>query len=77
MVIGRTEQFTIGVKGAPNIGGYLMDIASQPAVENRQGEELHLARNLSNRHLQLIAIGGAIGTGLAIPTLLLRVKMFR
>lgn len=64
MVIGRTEQFTIGVKGAPNIGGYLMDIASQPAVENRQGEELHLARNLSNRHLQLIAIGGAIGTGL-------------
>ena len=28
------------------------------------GEESHLARNLSNRHLQLLAIGGAIGTGL-------------
>jgi D-serine/D-alanine/glycine transporter len=27
-------------------------------------EESHLARNLSNRHLQLLAIGGAIGTGL-------------
>lgn len=41
-----------------------MTIASKPAVENQQGEEPHLARNLSNRHLQLIAIGGAIGTGL-------------
>ncbi|MET0506458.1 MAG: D-serine/D-alanine/glycine transporter, partial [Luteibacter sp.] len=26
--------------------------------------EQHLRRSLSNRHLQLIAIGGAIGTGL-------------
>jgi D-serine/D-alanine/glycine transporter len=41
-----------------------MNIASKPAVEGKQGEEPHLARNLSNRHLQLIAIGGAIGTGL-------------
>lgn len=28
------------------------------------GEEPHLARSLSNRHIQMIAIGGAIGTGL-------------
>lgn len=28
------------------------------------GQEPHLARQLSNRHIQLIAIGGAIGTGL-------------
>jgi D-serine/D-alanine/glycine transporter len=28
------------------------------------GDEPHLARALSNRHLQMIAIGGAIGTGL-------------
>ena len=28
------------------------------------GEEPHLARALSNRHIQMIAIGGAIGTGL-------------
>lgn len=41
-----------------------MSIASKSAVENKPGEEPHLARNLSNRHLQLIAIGGAIGTGL-------------
>ena len=41
-----------------------MNIASKPAAEGKQGEEPHLARNLSNRHLQLIAIGGAIGTGL-------------
>lgn len=32
------------------------------AVSETEGG--HLARNLSNRHLQLIAIGGAIGTGL-------------
>jgi len=28
------------------------------------GQEPHLARSLSNRHIQMIAIGGAIGTGL-------------
>ncbi|MBC8718854.1 MULTISPECIES: amino acid permease [Brucella/Ochrobactrum group] len=41
-----------------------MNIASKPPVETNREEEPHLARNLSNRHLQLIAIGGAIGTGL-------------
>ncbi|MFS2324370.1 amino acid permease [Brucella sp. H1_1004] len=41
-----------------------MNIASKPPVENNREEESHLARNLTNRHLQLIAIGGAIGTGL-------------
>lgn len=41
-----------------------MNIASKPPVDNSREEETHLARNLSNRHLQLIAIGGAIGTGL-------------
>ena len=37
---------------------------SKPPVEHDAEEQTHLARNLSNRHLQLIAIGGAIGTGL-------------
>ncbi len=41
-----------------------MTIASKPSVDTNREEEPHLARNLSNRHLQLIAIGGAIGTGL-------------
>jgi len=41
-----------------------MNIASKPPVDNNREEEPHLARNLTNRHLQLIAIGGAIGTGL-------------
>lgn len=41
-----------------------MNIASKPPVENNREAEPYLARNLSNRHLQLIAIGGAIGTGL-------------
>ncbi|XID74149.1 hypothetical protein ACF3NA_06160 [Alkanindiges sp. WGS2144] len=31
---------------------------------NTQSSPDHLQRKLSNRHLQLIAIGGAIGTGL-------------
>lgn len=35
---------------------------STPAAPAAEGA--HLARNLTNRHLQLIAIGGAIGTGL-------------
>lgn len=35
-------------------------------VENQHSaaESQHLRRSLSNRHIQLIAIGGAIGTGL-------------
>ena len=33
------------------------------AASPAKGEE-HLRRNLTNRHIQLIAIGGAIGTGL-------------
>ena len=36
------------------------DVAGPPAV----GEVRQLRRGLSNRHIQLIAIGGAIGTGL-------------
>ncbi|WP_235732523.1 D-serine/D-alanine/glycine transporter [Mycolicibacterium septicum] len=37
------------------------DSAESPASS---GEPQHLSRQLSNRHIQLIAIGGAIGTGL-------------
>ena len=38
-------------------------IGSSTATLSGTGEP-HLARQLSNRHIQLIAIGGAIGTGL-------------
>lgn len=34
------------------------------AAAQAGGNEEHLRRNLTNRHIQLIAIGGAIGTGL-------------
>jgi D-serine/D-alanine/glycine transporter len=34
-----------------------------PAGQGLQGHD-DLQRNLTNRHIQLIAIGGAIGTGL-------------
>lgn len=35
-----------------------------PTSQTSAGQEAQLHRGLSNRHLQLIAIGGAIGTGL-------------
>ncbi|MDJ0349620.1 D-serine/D-alanine/glycine transporter [Cryobacterium sp. PH29-G1] len=37
-------------------------VATSPRTSS--GQQPHLARSLSNRHIQLIAIGGAIGTGL-------------
>ena len=37
---------------------------TETAKASGHGEEPHLARSLSNRHIQMIAIGGAIGTGL-------------
>ncbi|MCB5362248.1 amino acid permease [Pusillimonas sp. CC-YST705] len=40
-----------------------MTPAADPTSSTQQAHP-HLARNLANRHLQLIAIGGAIGTGL-------------
>jgi D-serine/D-alanine/glycine transporter len=42
-------------------------ISVQPSTERAesgQNREPHLARGLGNRHIQLLAIGGAIGTGL-------------
>ena len=41
----------------------MVDQAKMAEVAKAQGEQ-SLRRNLSNRHIQLIAIGGAIGTGL-------------
>jgi D-serine/D-alanine/glycine transporter len=39
-------------------------LMTTPHASTTTGEPPHLARQLSNRHIQLIAIGGAIGTGL-------------
>ncbi|TFD77618.1 amino acid permease [Cryobacterium sp. Sr8] len=38
--------------------------STAPAAQNRHSEEPHLARSLSRRHIQMLAIGGTIGTGL-------------
>lgn len=38
--------------------------STHPASPSPDPESQHLSRSLSNRHIQLIAIGGAIGTGL-------------
>ena len=39
-------------------------MTSQPSTTEPEGQGEELSRSLSNRHIQLIAIGGAIGTGL-------------
>lgn len=41
----------------------MVDQVKVAAVEQEPTEQ-SLRRNLTNRHIQLIAIGGAIGTGL-------------
>lgn len=41
----------------------MVDQVKVDAVEEASSEQ-SLRRNLTNRHIQLIAIGGAIGTGL-------------
>ncbi|QNN59322.1 D-serine/D-alanine/glycine transporter [Diaphorobacter ruginosibacter] len=41
-----------------------MTLASRQESQNDEPQGEHLQRNLTNRHIQLIAIGGAIGTGL-------------
>jgi D-serine/D-alanine/glycine transporter len=40
------------------------EVASTGTATTDHSQEPHLARSLSNRHIQMIAIGGAIGTGL-------------
>ncbi|OMQ38251.1 D-serine/D-alanine/glycine transporter [Rhodococcus sp. D-1] len=42
----------------------MSDHANTPDLTKPSREDPHLTRQLSNRHIQLIAIGGAIGTGL-------------
>lgn len=37
---------------------------TEPATDSSAPADEHLHRNLTNRHIQLIALGGAIGTGL-------------
>ena len=50
-------------------------MTTTPQADGANASSHELQRKLSNRHLQLIAIGGAIGTGLfmgwAKPSLLL------
>ena len=41
-----------------------MKAAGREAQASTASQGTHLQRNLTNRHIQLIAIGGAIGTGL-------------
>ncbi|WP_416418184.1 D-serine/D-alanine/glycine transporter [Paenarthrobacter aromaticivorans] len=43
---------------------FLLTIQCPPSSDSHRADSPHLERQLSNRHIQLIAIGGAIGTGL-------------
>ncbi|MDI9915210.1 D-serine/D-alanine/glycine transporter [Rhodococcus sp. IEGM 1379] len=42
----------------------MSDDVNRVELSKSAGDDPHLSRQLSNRHIQLIAIGGAIGTGL-------------
>ena len=45
-------------------------MTTTPQADGANASSHELQRKLSNRHLQLIAIGGAIGTGLFMGCLL-------
>lgn len=56
---GNKERYTTGTADEVVVG-------SDGIVHHREGGHLH--RGLKSRHITMIAIGGAIGTGLIIGT---------
>jgi len=57
---------SIGNQGAPFVDGSSMSGSHSNDVEKGTTEQLQ--RRLQSRHLQMIAIGGTIGTGLVCIT---------
>ena len=58
----------VGLERFPNVGNETSNVEVQATANGEQSEYGTTRRGLKSRHIQLIALGGCIGTGLFVGT---------